>query len=260
MKAVILAGGKGTRLTEETSTKPKPMVEIGGMPMLWHIMKIYSAHGINDFVICLGHKGYQIKEWFVNQRLHLADITVDLRQGSIEVHRQLSESWRVTLVETGEDSLTGTRIRRAAPYLDGGDFFLTYGDGVADIDIGALLTFHRAHGREATVTVVQPPGRFGAVNLDGDQVDGFVEKPVGDGGWINAGFFVLSNAVLARIPEHDCMWEGAPIESLAQSGQLAAYRHHGFWQPMDTLRDKNRLEELWASRQAPWACWKRGEQ
>lgn len=255
MKAVILAGGKGTRLSEETGTKPKPMVEIGGMPILWHIMKTYSAHGIHDFIICLGYKGYQIKEWFVNQRLHLADITVDLRNGAIQVHRQISDPWRVTLVETGEDTLTASRIKRVAPYLAGEDFCMTYGDGVADVDITQLLAFHRAHGREATVTVVQPPGRFGAVDLKDDLALGFVEKPIGDGGWINAGFFVLSPKVLERIPEEDCMWEAQPVQSLAQAGQLGAYRHNGFWLPMDTLRDKTRLEELWASGKAPWKTW-----
>jgi glucose-1-phosphate cytidylyltransferase len=256
MKAVILAGGKGTRLSEETGSRPKPMIEIGGMPILWHIMKIYSAHGINDFVVCLGYKGYQIKEWFVNQRLHLADITVDLRAGSIEVHRQNIDPWRVTLVETGEEALTATRLKRVMPYLDNEDFCMTYGDGVADIDITALLNFHKRQGRESTVTVVQPPGRFGAVDLQGDNALGFVEKPMGDGGWINAGFFVLSPKALARIPAHDCMWEAEPVESLAHEGQLAAYRHNGFWLPMDTLRDKTRLEELWASGQAPWKMWK----
>ena len=255
MKAVILAGGKGTRLSEETAAKPKPMVEIGGMPILWHIMKGYAAHGIHEFIVCLGYKGYQIKEWFVNHRLHLADITVDLRSGDIEVHRQVGEPWRVTLVETGEDSLTATRIRRIAPYLDDQDFCLTYGDGVSDVNITELVAFHRAQGREATVTVVQPPGRFGSVDLDGPSARGFVEKPVGDGGWINAGFFVVSPKSLRRIPDVDCMWEAQPIDSLTRNGQLSAYRHTGFWQPMDTLRDKNRLEELWASGNAPWNIW-----
>ena len=255
MKAVILAGGKGTRLSEETAVKPKPMVEIGGMPILWHIMKGYAAHGIREFIVCLGYKGYQIKEWFVNQRLHLADITVDLRSGDIEVHRQVGEPWRVTLVETGEDSLTATRIRRITPYLDDQDFCLTYGDGVSDVDITKLVAFHREQGREATVTVVQPPGRFGAVDLDGNSARGFVEKPMGDGGWINAGFFVVSPKALDRIPDEDCMWEAQPIESLSRDGQLSAYRHTGFWQPMDTLRDKNRLEELWTKGSAPWHIW-----
>ncbi|MES2940142.1 MAG: glucose-1-phosphate cytidylyltransferase [Pseudomonadota bacterium] len=255
MKAVILAGGKGTRLSEETMLKPKPMVEIGGMPILWHIMKIYAGHGITEFIVCLGHRGYQIKEWFVNQRLHLADITVDLRSGDIQIHRQLSEPWKVTLVETGESALTATRLKRVMPYLDGSDFCMTYGDGVGSVDIGALLDFHRASGKQATVTVVQPPGRFGSVDLDGDDVRGFVEKPVGDGGWINAGFFVLKPAALAHIPDEDCMWEGPPVQSLASAGELAAYRHSGFWLPMDTLRDKERLEELWATGSAPWKNW-----
>lgn len=255
MKAVILAGGKGTRLSEETATKPKPMVEIGSMPILWHIMKIYAAHGVNDFVICLGHKGYQIKEWFVNQTLHRSDITVDLQSGELSVHRRFGEPWRVTLVETGEDSLTATRVKRAAPYLNGEDFFLTYGDGVGDIDISAALRFHRAHGKQATVTVAQPPGRFGAVELEGDTVKRFVEKPVGDGGWINVGFFILNHAVVDRIPELDCMWEDAPISSLSADGELAAWRHPGFWMPMDTLREKTKLEELWASGAAPWKIW-----
>ncbi len=256
MKAVILAGGKGTRLSEETLLKPKPMVEVGGMPILWHIMKIYAAHGINEFVVCLGYKGYQIKEWFVNLRLHLADISVDLRSGDIEIHRQMSEPWKVTLVETGDSSLTATRLKMATPYLDGSDFCMTYGDGVADVDITRLLRFHRENGKQATVTVVQPPGRFGAVDLQGDLAKGFVEKPTGDGGWINAGFFVLNHRALDHIPEADCMWESAPLQSLASSGELAAYRHAGFWQPMDTLRDKERLEELWAGGHAPWKTWK----
>lgn len=255
MKAVILAGGKGTRLSEETATRPKPMVEIGGMPILWHIMKIYAQHGVTDFIICLGHKGYQIKEWFVNQRLHRSDLTVDLGSGEVTIHRRFGEPWRVTLVETGEDSLTATRLRLAAQYLDDEDFFLTYGDGVGDVDIGAALAFHKNHGLEATVTVTQPPGRFGAVELDGDLARRFVEKPVGDGGWINAGFFILSPAALKRIPQLDCMWEDAPIEAISGAGQLAAWRHQGFWMPMDTLREKHKLEELWSSGQAPWKTW-----
>lgn len=258
MKAVIFAGGKGTRLAEETATKPKPMVEIGGMPILWHIMKIYSSHGINDFVICLGHKGYQIKEWFVNQTLHRSDITVDLDSGKIDVHRRTGEKWKVTLVDTGEDSLTATRLKIAAPYLDKDeDFCLTYGDGVADIDLTSVLQYHKDHGKEATVTVVQPPGRFGAVNMTTDnEVLGFVEKPVGDGGWINAGFFILSSKVLARLPAHDCMWEEAPIDSLTKDLELKSWRHEGFWMPMDTLREKHKLEQLWDSGKAPWKVWK----
>lgn len=255
MKAVILAGGKGTRLSEETVLKPKPMVEIGGMPIIWHIMKIYAAQGINEFVVCLGHRGYQIKEWFVNLRLHLADISVDLRSGAIDVHKQAGEPWKVTLVETGDSSQTATRLRMARPYLDDSDFCMTYGDGVADIDLSALLRFHRKHQREATVTVVQPPGRFGAVDLEGNLARGFVEKPTGDGGWINAGFFVLSHRALDRIPSEDCMWEAAPLQSLARAGELAAYCHRGFWQPMDTMRDKERLDELWARGDAPWKVW-----
>lgn len=256
MKAVILAGGRGTRLAEETVLRPKPMVEVGGRPLLWHIMKIYAAHGVHDFIICLGYKGFQIKEYFVNYRLHDADVTVDLAAGECTFHRSRSEPWRVTLVDTGEDTETGGRLKRIAPYLDGEEAFcMTYGDGVADVDVSAQVAFHHAHGRLATVTAVQPPGRFGALERDGDQVRAFVEKPHGDGGTINGGFFVLSPQVLQRIDGDATVWEREPIESLAHEGQLMAFEHRGFWQPMDTLRDRQQLERLWSQRQAPWKVW-----
>jgi glucose-1-phosphate cytidylyltransferase len=255
MKAVILAGGLGSRLSEETSVRPKPMVEIGGKPMLWHIMKLYAAHGIDDFVVCLGYKGYVIKEYFVNYYLHTSDATVDLRDGSIDVHRSQSEPWRVTLVDTGEATQTGGRLKRVLPHLGGEDFCFTYGDGLSDIDIGALIEFHRGHGREATVTAVQPPGRFGALQLSADDVRGFQEKPEGDNAWINGGFFVLSAAVGERIAGDDSVWEREPMESLARDGEIVAYRHEGFWQAMDTLRDKQQLETLWQSGGAPWRTW-----
>lgn len=260
MKAVILAGGKGTRLSEETSTRPKPMVEIGGMPILWHIMKIYASHGVNEFVVCLGHKGDMIKEWFVNHRLHNSDIEVDLATGALNVLRKASEPWKVILAETGEDSLTGTRLARARKYLTPGESFcMTYGDGVGDIDIAACVLKHKKaveQGRRwATVTVVQPEGRFGSVNLKGDMAEAFVEKPRGDGSWINAGFFVMEPEIFDFLPEGDCMWEETPIKSMAQAGKLGVWRHEGFWRPMDTLRDKTKLEALWASGQAPWKTW-----
>jgi len=254
MKAVILAGGLGSRLSEETTLRPKPMVEIGGKPMLWHIMKIYSAHGIHDFVICLGYKGYMVKEYFANYQLHSSDLTFDLARGSLEVHRSETEPWRVTLVDTGQDTMTGGRLRRVLGYLDG-DFCLTYGDGVADIDIGALLAFHRAQGTHCTVTAVQPPGRFGALALDGERVRSFEEKPPGDGAWMNGGFFVCSPAVGDYIEGDATVWEQAPLRRLATEGQLASYRHTGFWHAMDTLRDRNQLEELWQSGRAPWMQW-----
>ena len=255
-KAVILAGGLGTRLGEETSVRPKPMVEVGGMPILWHIMKIYSAHGVNDFVICLGYKGYMIKEYFRNYFLHTADVTIDHSTNEVEVHQKRSEPWRITLADTGEDSMTGGRIKAIRPYLDDDDpFCLTYGDGVADVNISALLAFHRQHGRKATITAVAPPGRFGALGFDGDRVTSFQEKPTGDGAQINGGFFVLHPSVIEMIEGPSTIWEREPIEQLAADGELFAYRHAGFWQPMDTLRDKLYLEELWSSRNAPWKVW-----
>ena len=255
MKAVILAGGLGTRLAEETVTRPKPMVEIGGKPILWHVMKLYSAHGINDFVICLGYKGYMIKEYFANYSLHLSDITIDMSRNAVTVHQSNAEPWRVTLVDTGEQTMTGGRIKRIRPYLDDEDFCCTYGDGVGDIDVVRLVDFHRAHKRLATLTATQPPGRFGALKLRGHDVLSFQEKPAGDGAWINGGFFVLSPAALDYIEGDHSVWEREPMESLARDGQMAAYFHHGFWQPMDTLRDKTHLEELWGSGKAPWKVW-----
>ncbi len=255
MKVVILAGGHGTRLSEETVLKPKPMVEIGGKPMLWHIMKIYSHYGYNDFVICLGYKGYIIKEYFANYFLHMADVTFDMRHNQMEVHNQMAEPWRVTLVDTGDATMTGGRIKRVGPYLDNETFMLTYGDGVADVDIRALEEFHRAHGKLATVTAVQPQGRFGSLEMEGDQVRGFQEKPKGDGSWINGGFFVLEPKTLKYIEEDASIWERAPMERLAADEQLVARRHTGFWRPMDTLRDKNELEAHWTTGDAPWKLW-----
>lgn len=254
-KAVILAGGLGTRLGEETSTRPKPMVEIGGKPMLWHIMKIYSAHGINDFVVCLGYKGYVIKEFFANYALHTSDVTFDLRTGEMEVHHSTTEPWRVTLVDTGAASMTGGRLRRVLPYLGDDDFCFTYGDGVADIDLTALIDFHRGHGKQATVTAVQPAGRFGALDIDGDTVSSFEEKPRGDGAWTNGGFFVLSPKVAAHLDGDDTVWEQGPLRALAAAGELASYRHTGYWQAMDTLREKQMLQELWDGGRAPWRVW-----
>jgi glucose-1-phosphate cytidylyltransferase len=256
MKAVILAGGLGTRISEETHLKPKPMIEVGGKPMLWHIMKLYAAHGVNDFIICCGYKGYLIKEYFANYFLHMSDVTFDMVNNRMEVHQKHAEPWRVTLVDTGEDTMTGGRLRRVAAYLRGEDAFcFTYGDGLADIDIAAEIAFHRAHGKLATVTAVMPPGRYGALVRDGDHVQGFIEKPRGDGGWINGGFFVLSPQVLARIAGDSTSWELEPLTGLARDGQLQAFEHRGFWQPMDTLREKNLLEDLWQSGRAPWKCW-----
>lgn len=254
-RAVILAGGLGTRLCEETELRPKPMVEIGGRPILWHIMKIFSAQGINDFVICLGYKGYLVKEYFTNYGLHLSDVTFDFKNDTTTVHRRDVEPWKITLVETGAETMTGGRLRRVRDYLGDEPFCMTYGDGLADIDLRALIAFHLAHGAEATVTAVQPAGRFGALRMGGDLVDGFQEKPAGDGSWINGGFFVLAPRVLDRIGGDMTLWEREPLESLALDGQLRAFRHHGFWQAMDTLRDKRRLEELWASGRAPWKLW-----
>ena len=256
MKVVILAGGLGTRLSEETVVRPKPMVEIGGKPILWHIMKIYSHYGFNDFVICLGFKGYMIKEYFSNYFLHMSDVTIDMRNNSLEVHQQYAEPWRVTLVDTGAESMTGGRIRRVAPYLGDETFMVTYGDGVADVDIRRLVNFHRRQGREGTITATQPSGRFGALNIESDDmVSSFNEKPAGDGSWINGGFMVMEPSVLKRIAGDATVFEREPLESLARDGQLSAYRHSGFWQPMDTLRDKTQLEELWESGSAPWKVW-----
>jgi len=257
MKVVILAGGLGTRLSEETQVRPKPLAEIGDHPIMWHIMKGYGEQGFSDFVICLGYKGYLIKEYFANYFLHNCDVTFDLRGREMEVHENAVEPWRVTLVDTGADTQTGGRINRVGPYLDGERFMMTYGDGVADVDLRALLSFHESHGRLATVTAVQPPGRFGALDLadDGEAVQSFVEKPQGDGAWMNGGFFVLESAVLGYIDGDATLFEREPLEHLAADGQLCAYRHRGFWQPMDTLRDKRTLEEMWNSGRAPWKTW-----
>ena len=255
MKAVILAGGLGSRLGEETDTKPKPMVEIGRYPILWHVMKIYSYYGVNDFVICLGYKGYVIKEYFSNYYLHMADVTFDMRDNTTTIHENSSEPWKVTLVDTGEASMTGGRLRRIRKYLGQEDFCFTYGDGLADIDIDKLVGFHRQSGRLATVSIIQPPGRFGTVKTEGDAVEAFIEKPDGDGGWINGGFFVLSPAVLDLIEGDAVVWEKEPLERLATDKELAAFRHTGFWYAMDTLRDKNHLNQLWNTGAAPWKIW-----
>jgi glucose-1-phosphate cytidylyltransferase len=256
MKTVILAGGLGTRISEETHLKPKPMIEIGGKPILWHIMKLYSAHGVNDFVICCGYRGYVIKEYFANYFLHMSDVTFDMRDNNMEVHQRNVEPWRVTLVDTGEETLTGGRLKRVANYIgDEEAFCFTYGDGVADVDIARQIAFHRQHGKLATVTAVQPPGRYGALNIEGDRVAGFTEKPRGDGGLINGGFFVLSPKCLDLIADDRSSWEGQPLTQLAEQGQLMAFAHKGFWQPMDTLRDKNSLEALWDRGKAPWKIW-----
>ncbi len=256
MKAVLLAGGLGTRLSEETSSRPKPMVEIGGRPILWHIMKIYAAHGVNEFVVCLGYKGYVIKEWFHNYFLHSSDVTFHLATNEMVLHRAAAESWSVTLVETGEDTQIGGRIKRILPYVKDDDAFcLTYGDGVGDVDISAVIDLHRRSGRLATVTATQPPGRFGALRFEGDRALGFQEKPVGDGGWINGGFFVCSPKVGDYIEGDSTVWEREPLERLASEGQLGVHFHGGFWQPMDTLRDRRHLEDLWASGKAPWKVW-----
>jgi glucose-1-phosphate cytidylyltransferase len=256
MKVVILSGGLGTRISEETHLKPKPMIEIGGKPILWHIMKMYSSYGVNDFVICCGFKGYVIKEYFANYFLHMSDVTFDMANNKMEVHQRNAEPWKVTLIDTGENTLTGGRLKRVSDYVKTeSEFCFTYGDGVSDIDIGALISFHRQHGKLATVTSVQPPGRYGALTLSGDQVTGFTEKPRGDGGLINGGFFVLSPECIDLIQDDQTTWEGGPLLSLASSGELMSYKHDGFWQPMDTLRDKSYLEELWASGNAPWKNW-----
>lgn len=256
MKAVILAGGLGTRISEETYARPKPMIEIGGKPILWHIMKIYSAHGVNDFIICCGYKGYLIKEYFANYFLHMSDVTFDMSKNSMEVHHRTAEPWRVTLIDTGEDTMTGGRLKRVASYVkDEEAFCFTYGDGVSDVNIAELIAFHRAQKVQATLTATFPPGRFGALDFDGQKVRSFKEKPKGDGGMINGGFFVLSPEVLKHVKDDSTIWERAPLETLAEEGQLAAFQHGGFWQPMDTLRDKNYLEELWLSGKAPWKVW-----
>lgn len=256
MKAVILAGGLGTRISEESHLKPKPMIEIGGKPILWHIMKIYSAHGINDFVICCGYKGYVIKEYFANYFLHMSDITFDMANNRMDVHHQSAEPWRVTLVDTGENTATGGRIKRVAEYLEKDETFcLTYGDGVSDIDITELLAFHKKHGKSATVTAVQPPGRYGRLDMENDAVRGFIEKPKGENGWVSGGFFVLSPSCIGLISDDACVWEDAPLRQLSADGNLMAYSHEGFWQPMDTLREKNYLEDLWQSGKAPWKVW-----
>jgi glucose-1-phosphate cytidylyltransferase len=255
MKVVILAGGLGTRISEESHLRPKPMIEIGGKPILWHIMKIYSTHGIREFVICLGYRGYLIKEYFANYYLHTSDVTFDLKRNDMKVHQANAEPWRVTLVDTGEASMTGGRLRRVASYLGSEDFCFTYGDGLADIDIGRLVAFHRAQGTLATITAVQPPGRFGALELDQNRIAAFHEKPQGDRGWINGGFFVLSPRVIDYIEGDNTFWERQPLERLAAERQLSAYCHQGFWQGMDTLRDRTQLEELWISGRAPWKVW-----
>mgnify|MGYP000092964269 FL=1 len=257
MKAVILAGGLGTRISEETSLRPKPMIEIGGMPILWHIMKIYASHGINEFIVCCGYKGYVIKEYFANYFLHMSDVTFDMAHNQMEVHQRYAEPWRVTLIDTGEHTMTGGRLKRVAPYIkDEESFCFTYGDGVSDINITELIAFHRAHGLQATLTSVYPPGRFGALDIGDDQrVFTFKEKPKGDGAQINGGFFVLSPKVLDLLENDETVWEQSPLETLAKAGQLKAFRHSGFWQPMDTLRDKVMLEELWQTGKAPWNTW-----
>ncbi|MBI3432355.1 MAG: glucose-1-phosphate cytidylyltransferase [Hydrogenophilales bacterium] len=255
MKAVILAGGLGTRLSEETGVRPKPMVEVGGKPILWHIMKLYSHYGIDEFIVCLGYKGYMIKEYFANYFLHMSDITFDMSRNQMQVHQNNAEPWRVTLVDTGDVTQTGGRLRRVREYLGDDDFCMTYGDGVGNVEIDKLIAFHRAHGCLASVTATQPPGRFGALDLDGSSVMSFCEKPHGDGGWINGGFFVLSPKVIDYINDDSTLWEREPLERLASERQLQAYFHHGFWQPMDTLRDKQHLESLWQEGKAPWKKW-----
>lgn len=255
VKTVILAGGLGSRLSEETTVRPKPMVEVGGKPILWHIMKIYAAHGIDEFVICLGYKGYMIKEYFANYYLHTCDVSFDLARGKMEVHRSTTEPWRVTLVDTGEDTMTGGRLRRALPYIGDEDFCFTYGDGVTDLDIGALIAFHKDQGKIATVTAVQPPGRYGALRIEGSLASGFEEKPRGDGGWMNGGFFVLSPEVHRYLDGDDTVWEQEPLRGLTRDRELACFCHDGFWRPMDTLRDRNELQRMWESGDAPWRSW-----
>jgi glucose-1-phosphate cytidylyltransferase len=255
MKAVILAGGVGTRISEETDIRPKPMIEIGSKPILWHIMKMYSSHGIQEFIVCLGYRGYVIKEYFANYHLHTCDVSFDIANNSMEVHQSSAEPWKVTLVDTGDATQTGGRLKRVLGYVGEEDFCFTYGDGVSDLDITTLVAFHREQGALATVTAVQPPGRFGALDIEGDRISGFREKPRGDGGWINGGFFVLSPKVDDYIDGDDTVWEQEPMEALAHEGQLAPFPHEGFWHAMDTLRDKRQLEELWDSGTAPWKTW-----
>ena len=254
MKVVILAGGLGSRLSEETTVRPKPMVELGGKPVLWHIMKIYSQYGLNDFVVCLGYKGYVIKEYFANYFLHMSDVTFDLRTNRMKVHSSMSEPWTVTLVDTGDDTMTGGRLARVRDHIDG-TFCFTYGDGLSDVNITELIAFHREQGTHATLTAVQPPGRFGVIDFREEKISAFQEKPPGDGSWINGGFFVLEPEVFAHLSGDQTVWERDPLESLARASQLSAFKHSGFWHPMDTLRDKNILEELWASGKAPWKIW-----
>jgi glucose-1-phosphate cytidylyltransferase len=255
VKVVILAGGTGTRLSEETSLRPKPMVEIGDRPILWHIMKIYSSHGLNDFVICLGYRGYMVKEYFANYFLHTADVTIDIAENRMDVHESAAEPWKVTLIDTGAETMTGGRLRRVLAYVGDEDFCFTYGDGLSDVDIGKLIAFHQAQGAIATVTAVPPLARFGSMRVDGERVTGFQEKPAGDGAWINGGFFVLSAAIADYLDGDETVWEREPLRRLAEEGRLASYRHTGFWQPMDTLREKLQLQELWESGQAPWKIW-----
>lgn len=255
MKAIILAGGLGTRISEESHLRPKPMIEIGGKPILWHIMKMYSHHGVNDFVICLGYKGYMIKEYFSNYFLHTSDVTFNMHDNKMEIHQKYAEPWKVTLVDTGEKTMTGGRLKRVAPYIGNDTFCFTYGDGVSDIDMSGLIAYHKSSGRQATVTAIQPPGRYGALHVDRGAVLQFQEKPAGDGAWINGGFFVLEPAVLDYIDGDATVWEQQPLQRLAAKGQLSAYAHDGFWQAMDTLREKNLLEDLWSSGKAPWKCW-----
>jgi len=256
VRVVILAGGLGTRISEETQVRPKPMVEIGGRPILWHIMKCYSAHGFRDFVICLGYKGYMVKEYFANYFLHMSDVTFDMNDNRMEVHQRYAEPWRVTLVDTGESTSTGGRLKRVRQYVDAEPFCFTYGDGLSDVDIARLVTFHREQSTIATVTAVQPPGRFGALDLERNRITGFREKPEGDGGWINGGYFVLSPGVFDYIAGDETVWEREPLERLARERQLSAFQHRGFWQPMDTLRDRILLDQLWASGEAPWKVWR----
>ncbi|WP_198266396.1 glucose-1-phosphate cytidylyltransferase [sulfur-oxidizing endosymbiont of Gigantopelta aegis] len=255
MKVVILAGGYGTRISEETHLRPKPMVEIGGKPILWHIMKTYSHYGLNDFIICLGYKGYIIKEYFANYFLHMSDVTIDFKDNSMEIHNNMAEPWKVTLVDTGQETMTGGRLKRIKKYIGNDDFCFTYGDGVANINIKKLIKFHKKNNTMATVSIIQPDARFGAINVAENKVTYFEEKPKGEGGWINGGFFVLSPKVFKLINGDETVWENEPLDTLAKEGQLSAFTHHGFWQAMDTLRDKSQLEELWKSNNAPWKVW-----